>query len=676
MARPVESRDSPARAAAFYNGVVAGQVGAPALGGAKAISPARETAMLIFMNDWKLTKKLFVSFGILALLTSGVAVSGYLSNKTLSDVAHDHVERSVNGMSALADLISDVKELRIIVYSYYAASENADMAKLEERLAKTNDELDAGVAEYIRIAGNDLVTEASALTGMVAALHRTDAEVFARKKRGDTQGALAVIKGEGKTNSNAVRERITKLIEISRARAEAANLAGQRVGSIALLITTILSAVALGSLAAIWLFIDRTVAKPMAELTAATVALAGGGAAVVPHRDRGDELGAIANAVDLFHAGASARAEIDARAADEQAAVTEALGNSLAAMTQGDLTAEVSIDFPPPYAALKTNFNAALASLRALIGAVAESTAAIRTGSSEIAQASEDLARRTETNAASLEETAAAITQMDQRLKATASAATRTVERADGAITTVSGGRAITDEAVQAMTRVAESAKGIDGVIEGLDKIAFQTRVLAMNAAVEAGRAGEAGRGFAVVADLVSALAMRAEEEAGRARDQLTATQADIVTAVQMVEKVDGALANISSDVSEVHTLLSTIASDNQAQSSAITEVSSAIGKMDQSTQQNAAMVQQTSSAARNLTGEVSLLADQATRFTIGTDQPRARSLSYEPQPAIAMPIQSESPARKSGYVSPVKALPIPAEASAFGGGEDDWNAF
>ncbi|MQH48834.1 chemotaxis protein, partial [Escherichia coli] len=103
----------------------------------------------------------------------------------------------------------------------------------------------------------------------------------------------------------------------------------------------------------------------------------------------------------------------------------------------------------------------------------------------------------------------------------------------------VGSGRSTAEQATAAMIRVSDSARGIDSVIEGLDKIAFQTRVLAMNAAVEAGRAGEAGRGFAVVADLVSALAMRAEEEARRAREQLTATQTDIVVAVDAVKKVD-----------------------------------------------------------------------------------------------------------------------------------------
>jgi len=412
--------------------------------------------------------------------------------------------------------------------------------------------------------------------------------------------------------------------------------AGSLLGTTILLLG-LLALILLGLIAACAVVLLRKMVRPLVEVSEATARLARGEPATVPHRDRADELGEIAQAVELFRVAAVGRAAADARIAAEQQGVTTTLSDSLAALSNGDLTAEIRADFPSAYGALKTNFNAALSSLRALIGSVSESAASIRSGAGEIAHASEDLARRTEANAASIEETAAAIQQMDARFKATAEAANRTVDRADGAIGIVSNGRVVTDEAVQAMTRVSDSARGIDSVIEGLDKIAFQTRVLAMNAAVEAGRAGEAGRGFAVVADLVSALAMRAEEEAGRARDQLSTTQADIVAAVEMVQKVDHALGDISGGVSQVYELLGGMAADNQAQSAAITQVSAAIGTMDQATQRNAAMVEETSAAARNLSAEVDALAGQAAKFVIGDNTrpvpaaPRARSTGAPP---------------------------------------------
>jgi len=348
----------------------------------------------------------------------------------------------------------------------------------------------------------------------------------------------------------------------------------------------------------------------------------------------------------------------------EQQAIVDEMNTSLLRLSEGDMTRTITTDFPSEYASLKTNFNQAVLNLRNLIGSVSESAATIRTGSDEIAQASEDLARRTEANAASLEHTASSVTQMDSRLKASASAAARTVERADQAISTVGGGRAVADEAVQAMGRVADSAKGIDSVIEGLDKIAFQTRVLAMNAAVEAGRAGDAGRGFAVVADLVSALAMRSEEEAKRAREQLTATQTDIVTAVQAVQKVDGALSAISGDVAQVHELLATMATDNMAQSTAITQISSAVGSMDRATQQNAAMVEETSAAARNLANEVGTLAEKASHFK--TDARRGD----DQRPAV----------RKidiASFNQPIRPLPAAAVmALTPNGADDDWKEF
>jgi methyl-accepting chemotaxis protein len=372
---------------------------------------------------------------------------------------------------------------------------------------------------------------------------------------------------------------------------------------------------------ALTILLGRSISKPIVDLTQRMRWLAEGDTqSAIQGADRGDEIGEMAQALEVFRATAIKKEEADAARATterEQRQVVEVVSAHLSDLSAGDLTSAIADEFPPAYAALKANFNDALTKLRTLIGSVAESAGAIEVGSSEIAQASEDLARRTESNAASLEETSAALAQIDDRIRATAEAAGLTVTRADEAIHTVLGGRDVADEAVKAMGRVRESAKGIDEVIEGVDKIAFQTRVLAMNAAVEAGRAGDAGRGFAVVADLVSALAMRAEEEAKRARDQLSLTQADIVTAVEAVQKVDGALAGISEGVGEVHQLLGTMASDNQAQAAAITQISAAVTSMDQATQQNAAMVEETSAAARNLNIESEALAGKAGRFRI-----------------------------------------------------------
>ena len=372
-----------------------------------------------------------------------------------------------------------------------------------------------------------------------------------------------------------------------------------------------------------------------------------------------DCVGRISRAMLLFRDAAVQQRSMS----EQQASVVQVMSAHLERLTKGDLTAQIDADFAPEYAELKTNFNAALESLRNLIGSVSASAASIRTGSGEIAQASEDLARRTEGNAANLAETSASLAQIDNRLRASTAAAARTVERADEATNIVADGRTIAEEAVQSMGRVSDSAKGIDSVIEGLDKIAFQTRVLAMNAAVEAGRAGEAGRGFAVVADLVSALAMRAEEEAGRAREQLTTAQTDIDTAVKAVRRVDGALSSISGAVTEVHDLLGTMAADNQAQSSAISEISVAVSNMDQSTQQNAAMVEETSAAARNLSGEVTALFEQTSHFEIGGARQNAASVrdAFLPARAKAIP---------KSYTPSAKARPVLATA------DDDWDAF
>ncbi len=633
-----------------------------------------------YFSNMKIAAKVATLLIMLGIVTVGIALFSYrtfnhldaqysaLADQTLpatSDLARANrraVEMAHAGYQVLANEGSS-REARAAAEEL-AASLNAGSRNLDEAL-ETDPALAEEMPEFRRQFQqvHDTVAQAVRL-----GLADRDQEAARVMRQADAQVAEL-----SKTWSTFNNRRVAESDESTNALSEEAD-------SMAFWLLVI-SLIGVGGGVGTAIFAARVgITAPLTALQQTMRSLAEGNNHVdVTGTDREDEVGSMAKAVSVFRDAAVAQekaAAEKAKADADQKLVVDALSEKLVAMSQGDLTAEIKVEFPPAYVELRGNFNTALTNLRELISAANESALSLRTGSQEIAQASEDLARRTESNAASLEETSAALTQIDSRIKATADASRRTVERADEAISTVSGGRSIADEAVQAMSRVRDSAKGIDEVIEGVDKIAFQTRVLAMNAAVEAGRAGDAGRGFAVVADLVSALAMRAEEEAKRARDQLTVTQTDIVTAVDAVQRVDGALAGISEGVGEVHELLGTMAADNQAQASAITQISSAVASMDQATQQNAAMVEETSAAARNLNAEVEVLAEKATQFRVD-DGARASTPARRAAPAM-----KAAPKAKS-YVSPVKPLPVAAMAKANGNGngalahaEDDWKDF
>jgi methyl-accepting chemotaxis protein len=623
--------------------------------------------MIQTFNSWRLPKKMFVSFAVIAAILATIAGSGIYATRTMSEIASAHVDRGIAGTEALGRLVSALREHRIIIFSRLTSDGLQEQQAYAERFAKNETAIAQAIADYEPLAG-EFSPQLQQLKKHIDDLAEVNGRIFMAIDSQGGAAALPLVKGEGREASTTALDDTQKLIDLQGQRANANDAAGNAFAATAFTVLVLLSLAGLAVLFGIWKLIGRTVSVPLAEVSRATTTLAEGGKADVPHRDRVDELGEVAQAVELFRMAAVQRAEIDSRTAAEQQVVTSSLSESLTALKAGDLTAEIRAEFPPAYVELRTNFNDALASLRELIGSVIESAATIRTGSGEIAQSFEDLARRTEANAASLEETSAALSQIDERIGATAKAAVQTVRRADSAISTVSGGRGVADEAVQAMTRVSESAKGINDVIEGVDKIAFQTRVLAMNAAVEAGRAGDAGRGFAVVADLVSALAMRAEEEAGRARDQLTATQDDISSAVEMVQKVDGALADIAEGVAEVHTLLGGMATDNEAQATAISQISSAVGAMDQATQQNASMVEETSAAALSLSGEVNALSERASQFDVGAAQSGSAKVAV-------LPASHGARREQAKLAAALTAKPALAVANGRAANED-WTSF
>lgn len=629
--------------------------------------------MLEKLNDWRLRQKLLIAFSMIGLVIVTLNATSISSDRAIGNAQRRALTQSLPAAAALEKLAGSLRDHDVLLANYARTDDAREQALLETRIAAVHNMLAAEIETVAAKADPAAMPAVARLKERIGALQDVGGRVLDLRRGHRQHEALALVDGEARQVSDDALGVRTALAGQVIAQATANGSQADWIAGTLFYVMLALAASSIAFLAFVWHSFSRSVADPMAQLAGVTKALADGSDLPVPYRERGDEIGDIARAVEMFRQAARDRQESERRVAENQKTVTTTLGDALALLAQGDLMAEVAADFPPDAASLKANFNDAVAHLRRMIGSVSESTAGIRTGANEIAQAAEDLARRTESNAASLEQTSAALSQIDGRLKATATAAARTVERADQAIATVGGGRSVAEEAVQAMERVRTSATGIDSVIEGLDKIAFQTRVLAMNAAVEAGRAGDAGRGFAVVADLVSSLAMRSEEEAKRARDQITVTQTDIVTAVGAVERVDNAFADISEDVGEVHKLLGGMAADNQAQSSAITQITVAIGTMDQSTQQNAAMVEQTSAAARNLTHEVTSLAEQAALFKVGAAAAPA---------IVASPAPRKSKAAR-GYVSPVKPLPAHVAAQANGSaahmngaGADDWSDF
>jgi methyl-accepting chemotaxis protein len=618
------------------------------------------------LNNIAIQAKILVAIGLMAALCLFIAGFGAVEVTALTAQGSGLVTNQAESLRIAALANQDAIRLQQQTLQWILATDPGEgpawRAKIDEGVGML-----AAKMDQLRplLSGSDRARFAVAEQNF--ALYRTGLAPLDRFMAADDRlGAEHQMDRLSAPAYDRMAQALSDLVENQRVKLAAGRASMETTGALTwwtLLGVAVTGLIVLGGI--VLVMVRRQITEPIRAITASMDRLAAGDTAIEPvGTDHRDEVGGMSRAVVVFRDAAREldRAQAEkARQDASQKLVVDTLEGALTTLAAGNLANDIDAAFPDEYAAVKTSYNLALANLRGLISGVAQSADGIRTGSQEIAQASEDLARRTEGDAASLEETSAALVQIDGRLKATAVSSGQTVARADQAIATVGGGRATAEEAVQAMGRVSDSAKGIDSVIEGLDKIAFQTRVLAMNAAVEAGRAGDAGRGFAVVADLVSALAMRSEEEAKRARGQLTTTQADIVTAVLAVQKVDGALANISSDVGEVHKLLGSMAEDATAQSSAITEISAAIGAMDKSTQQNAAMVEETSAAARNLTSEVGSLSDQAALFKTHDAAPVRRSAPAKAVQAVP-------------YRSPVRASS--AKPVAIAAATDDWNAF
>jgi methyl-accepting chemotaxis protein len=303
---------------------------------------------------------------------------------------------------------------------------------------------------------------------------------------------------------------------------------------------------------------------------------------------------------------------------EAESQLVDALSSGLKKLSQNQLDFQLTEALTGAYDDLRKDFNAAVTSLATTIRSVRASAASVHNGATEIRSASDDLANRNERQAANLEEAAAAMNQVTDNIKLTAERATvvqRTVASTHQEAT--EGGQVVA-RATTAMGAIEKSAQEIGQIISVIDSIAFQTNLLALNAGVEAARAGDAGKGFAVVANEVRALAQRSADAAKDIKTLITASTRQVEDGVTLVAETGSLLEKILSSVGEISGAMKDIAENANAQSVNLQQINTTVGEMDRMTQQNAAMVEQSTAASRSLADEANELTALVTRFSTG----------------------------------------------------------
>ncbi|MBI1200068.1 MAG: HAMP domain-containing protein [Phenylobacterium sp.] len=433
--------------------------------------------------------------------------------------------------------------------------------------------------------------------------------------------------------------------------------------------------------AALGVLLTRAIARPVTALTEAMRRLAGGDFTVdVPAQGRRDELGLMAAAVGVFKDAGVEKLRLEGltaeqrKAADEERARNEAakaqaaaelaevvqnLGRGLERLSVGDLTHRIEAAFPDDYRKLKDDFNAAMTQLQDAMTVVVGNVRAIRAGSGEIASAADNLSRRTEQQAASLEETAAALEEITSTMKTSAEGANECASVVQAARTDAQASGTVVSEAVSAMSQIETSANEISSIIGVIDEIAFQTNLLALNAGVEAARAGDAGKGFAVVASEVRALAQRSAEAAKEIKALISASSTQVREGVDRVGRTGESLERIIERVAQIDSLITEIAAGAQEQARGIAEVNTAVNQMDQLTQQNAAMVEESTAASHALSREADVLDQSISRFQVGVVS-RAPQGKTAPQSRTA-PVRQMKTVGARGGAAP-KPQPEPSD--------------
>ncbi len=422
-------------------------------------------------------------------------------------------------------------------------------------------------------------------------------------------------------------------------------------------VIALLSLILVAGVAAINAFVIR----PLTKLTSDMQTLSAGNFSVdVQSVERGDEIGEMARAVNVFKDNAIALEQSKAAATEQErqiadqrnramqqeaeaakrvADVVDGLSRGLERLAQGDLTYRVNDAWSEEYRKVQQDFNAAIDKLQGTLAAILESTREVANASSEISASTSSLSQRTEEQAASLEETSASMEQIAATVRKNAESAQHANGLMRGTRDVAGRGGEVVSQAVSAMSRIEDSSRKISDIISVIDEIARQTNLLALNAAVEAARAGEAGRGFAVVASEVRNLAQRSSQAAKDIKDLILNSSSEVGQGVQLVSRTGESLNEILKSINEVGEIVADIANASSEQAAGIDQINKALSQMDDLTQQNSALVEENAATAKTLEHQSQALDGRVAAFRLYEGDAQGASMS-----APIAPIKTRAP--------------------------------
>jgi methyl-accepting chemotaxis protein len=633
---------------------------------------------------------------VISILFGGFALYSVNRLQVVNKYVSDLATNSMPSLALAKHMSDDMTNLRTVSRDHILSADYAGWERAENKMKDLSASFIAHTSAYEAIDTNQTQIDITKqLRADLQSYNDIGDRIVASTRKRKYETAKQVLWSELAPLGEKMMEEITKLVEISESGAKDTYSNSQDVYNASLIITFVaiaLSAAAIGG--SIW-FALTGVAKPIQRITLSMKKLAEGDtSSAVPYDGRNDEIGEMAAAVEVFRANAVAnqrlereadtqrnQTEVERRTAAEverlkgeaMAHATSALGVGLKHLANGDLAFQLSEPFASEFESLRSDFNLAVEQLAEALGSVALSTASISDGTREISQSADDLSRRTEQQAASLEETAAALDQITVNVSNSSKRAEEARSVAAEANRSATASGKVVADAVNAMQKIEQSSNQIANIIGVIDEIAFQTNLLALNAGVEAARAGDAGKGFAVVAQEVRELAQRSAQAAKEIKDLIRNSSLEVKSGVELVSETGHALKTIETYIVTMNQHMDSIATSAREQSVGLAEVNTAVNQMDQVTQQNAAMVEETNAAGATLANEAGRLRELVGQFQLG-GKATPKMIPGKP---TSLTVASD---RHRPVASPVRRM-ANSVAKAFGGGQtaiatDNWEEF